>query len=50
MYASRLPGGYVAMHEINIDGAKQNICRNCSYNIWMGGKPDKLKKVRHSTL
>ena len=34
-------GGYVAMHEINIDGAEQNICRECIDDLRMGGKPEK---------
>ena len=43
-------GGYVAMHEIDIDGAERNICRNCVEEVWMGGKPEKSKKVQHSTV
>ena len=43
-------GGYVAMYEINLDGAERKICHNCVDNIWMGGKPEKLKKVQHSTV
>ena len=41
--------GYVDMHEINLDGEELNIYRNCVDELWMGGKPDKLKKVQHST-
>ena len=43
-------GGYVAMHEINIDLAEQNICRDCVDELHMGGNPEKLKKVGHSTV
>ena len=43
-------GEYVAMHEINIDGAERKICHNCVDELWMGGKPKKLKKVQHSTV
>ena len=38
-------GGYVAMHEIDIDGAEQKICRGCVDELCMGSKPNKLKKV-----
>ena len=38
-------GGYVDMHEINLDGAELNIRHNCVDELWMVGKPDKLKKV-----
>ena len=38
------------MHEIELDGAERNICRNCVDDLWMGGKTDKLKKVGHSTV
>ena len=38
------------MHEINIEGAELKIFRNCVDELWMGGKPDKLKKVQHSTV
>ena len=40
----------MAMHEINLDGAERKIFHNCVDEIWMGGKPDKLKKVQHSTV
>ena len=43
-------GGYVAMHDINLDGEEQEIFCNCVDEIWMGGKSDKLKKVQHSTV
>ena len=43
-------GGYVAIHEIDLDGAELKICRDCVDELWMGGKPDKLKNVGHSTL
>ena len=42
-------GEYVDMHEIYIDGAERKICCDCFDNISMGGKPEKLKKVGHST-
>ena len=43
-------GGYVAMHEINLDGVERKICHNCVDELWMGVKPKKLKKVQHSTV
>ena len=43
-------GGYVAMHEIELDGLEQNIFCNCVDGLWMGGKPDKSKEVEHSTV
>ena len=43
-------GEYVAMHEINLDGAELKICRDCVDKLWMGGKPEKLKKMQHSTV
>ena len=43
-------GEYVAMHEIKLDGAERKICRDCVYNLWMGGKPEKLKMVQHRTV
>ena len=43
-------GEYVAMHDIDLDGAELNICRDCVDKIWMGGKTDKLNKVQHSTV
>ena len=38
------------MHEIDIDGAEQKICRGCVDVLCMGSKPNKLKKVQHSTV
>ena len=38
------------MHEINLDGGKQNICYKHVGDIWIGGKPDKLKKVGPRTV
>ena len=38
-------GGYVAMHEIDLDGAELKICCECVDGIWMGGKPEILKKL-----
>ena len=43
-------GGYVDMHEIDLDGAERKICRDCVDKLWMGGKPDKSKKVQCSTV
>ena len=43
-------GDYVAMHDVNIEGVDQKICRNCVDDIWIGGKPEKLKKVQHITM
>ena len=40
----------MAMHDIDLDEAELNICRDCVDKIWMGGKPEKLKKVQHSTV
>ena len=40
-------GGYVDMHEIDLDGAERKICHNCVDDLWMGGKPEKLKMVQH---
>ena len=53
-YESRLhhfyQGGYVALHDINIDGAELNICCGFVDDIWMGGKHEKLKKLQHRTV
>ena len=38
------------MHDIDIDGAEENICRNFVDKLWMGGKPEKLKKVGHRNV
>ena len=43
-------GGYVAMHEIKLDGGERKICRECFDDLQMGGKPDKLEMVQHSTV
>ena len=43
-------GRYVAMYDIYLDRAEHTICRGCVDNLWMGGKPDKLKKVGHRTV
>ena len=43
-------GMYVAMHEIDLDGAELRICCECVDKLCMGGKPDKLNKVQHSTV
>ena len=39
----------MAMHEIELDGVERNICHNCVDELRVGGNPDKLKKVGHST-
>ena len=38
------------MHVIDIDRAEQNIFHDCVDELWMGGKPEKLKMVQHSTV
>ena len=38
------------MHTIDIDGAKRNLCHNYVDELWIGGKPKKLKKVQHITV
>ena len=43
-------GRYVATHEIDLDGAEQNICRNWVDKLQIGDKPEKLKKVGHNTV
>ena len=43
-------GEYVDMHDIGLEIAGLNICRDCVDKLWMGGKPRKLKKVQHSTV
>ena len=43
-------GEYLAMHEIDIDGADQNICHDCVDKLCMGCKPDKLNNMGYSTL
>ena len=43
-------GGYVDMHAVDLDRAEFKICHNCVDEIWMGGKPKKLKMVQHSTV
>ena len=47
---SRLSGGYVAMHEIDLDRAGRKICCNCVGKIVMGVNPEKLKNVGHITV
>ena len=46
----RLSRGYVDMHKINIDGTERKICCHCFDELWVGGKPEKLNKVLHSTV
>ena len=43
-------GGYVARHDIDFDGAEQKICHDCVDELWMVGKPKKMKKVGNSTV
>ena len=43
-------GKYVAVNEIELDGTERKICRKCVENLWMGGKPEKLKMVQHITV
>ena len=38
------------MHDIDIDGAYQKICRDCVDELWIVGKPDKLKKMGKITV
>ena len=40
----------MAIHDINIDGAERKICHYFVDELWMGGKPKKLKKLQHSTV
>ena len=48
--APRLSGGYMDMHEIELDGADRKVCRNCVDELRMGGKTGKSKKVGQSTV
>ena len=43
-------GEYVTMYEINIDGSERKIFRDCVDELRIEVKPDKLKKVGHSTV
>ena len=43
-------GGYVDMYDINIDGAQRKLFRDYVDELWMGGKPDKLNNLGHSTV
>ena len=38
------------MQDIDFDGAQLKICCDCIDKLWMVGKPEKLKKVQHSTM
>ena len=40
----------MAMHVIDLDRAEFKICHNFVDELWMGGKPNKLKMVQHSTV
>ena len=48
--APRMSGGYVAMHEIDLDRVERKIFRDFVDELRMGVKPDKLKKTGHSTV
>ena len=41
---------YVAMHEIELDGAERKICCECVDDLRMGGKPEKSNMVQHRTV
>ena len=43
-------GGYVAMHDIELDGSERKICRECIDDLSMGGKFEKLKMMQDSTV
>ena len=43
-------GGYVAMHEIELDGSERKICRECIDDLRMGGKFEKSKMMQDSTV
>ena len=38
------------MHEINLDGSERKICRECIYDLHIGGQPKKPKMMQHSTV
>ena len=40
----------MAMHDIDLDIAERKICCNFVDVIWMGGMPEKLKKVYYITV
>ena len=40
----------MAMHEIGLDRAERKNYRDCVDELRMGGKPDKLNNVGHSTV
>ena len=43
-------GGYVAMHEIELDISKHKICHECIDDLSMGGKFEKSKMMQDSTV
>ena len=43
-------GGYVAIHEIKLNGSERKICRECIDDLRMGGKFEKLKMMQDSTV
>ena len=40
----------MAMYDNNLDGTERKICRDCVDKLWMGGNPNKLKKVGHNNF
>ena len=40
----------MAMNEIDLDGGRRNICRDCVDKIQVRGKSETLKKVVNSTV
>ena len=38
------------MHEIELNGSERKICRECIYDLRMGGKFESLKMMQHSTV
>ena len=43
-------GGYMDMHEIELDGSERKICRECIYDLRMRSKFEKLKMMQHRTV
>ena len=48
--APRLSGDYVAMHDIELDGLERKIFRECIDDLRMGGKFEKSKMMKDSTV
>ena len=40
----------MAMHDIDLGRSEQNMCCDFVDGLCMGGKPEKLNKVGHSTV